>query len=190
VISSARNQDGHAWFLFSGGPPQSPPHRECGPFKALARTPGLFHVGRTTQRNISELLSLAGPVQRLPLVQRSHPLGRAHSYCDEELPRSGVPWTFLTMLSTRSRVDPISLCVSPVRDELGTIIGASKIARDITQRKQIERQVAILARKAEHRTRNILATVSATVELSQSDTPEGLKAAICGRIQAWRKSRK
>jgi PAS domain S-box-containing protein len=71
----------------------------------------------------------------------------------------------------------ISLCVSPVRDELGTIIGASKIARDITQRK-------LLAREAEHRTRNILATVSATVELSQSDTSEGLKAAIRGRVQA------
>src|SRR5262249_55742705 len=36
----------------------------------------------------------------------------------------------------------ISLCVSPIRDELGTIVGASKIARDITQRKQIERQAA------------------------------------------------
>ena len=78
----------------------------------------------------------------------------------------------------------ISLSVSPVRDELGTIIGASKIARDITQRKQIERQAAILAREAEHRTRNILATVSAAVELSESDTPDGLKAAIRGRIQA------
>jgi two-component sensor histidine kinase len=33
-------------------------------------------------------------------------------------------------------------------------------------------------------TRNILATVSATVELSQSNTPEGLKAPIRGRIQA------
>jgi PAS domain S-box-containing protein len=78
----------------------------------------------------------------------------------------------------------ISLCVSPVRNDLGTIIGASKIARDITQRKQVETRAAMLAREAEHRARNILATVSATVELSQSDTPEGLKAAIRGRIQA------
>src|SRR5215469_7292163 len=78
----------------------------------------------------------------------------------------------------------ISLRVSPVRDDQGIIIGASMIARDITERKEIERQAAVLAREAEHRTRNILATVSATVELSQSDTPEGLKAAIRGRIQA------
>src|SRR4029077_542215 len=35
----------------------------------------------------------------------------------------------------------ISLTISPVRDASGKIIGASKIARDITQRKQIERQL-------------------------------------------------
>jgi light-regulated signal transduction histidine kinase (bacteriophytochrome) len=87
-------------------------------------------------------------------------------------------------VETTGSLIEISLSVSPMRDELGTIIGASKIARDITQRKQIERQAAILAREAEHRTRNILATVSAAVELSESDTPEGLKASIRGRIQA------
>ncbi len=35
----------------------------------------------------------------------------------------------------------ISLTVSPVRDAEGKIVGASKIARDISQRKQIERQL-------------------------------------------------
>lgn len=35
----------------------------------------------------------------------------------------------------------ISLTVSPIRDESGTIIGASKIARDITERKQAEKQL-------------------------------------------------
>jgi PAS domain S-box-containing protein len=78
----------------------------------------------------------------------------------------------------------ISLTVSPVRDRKGKIIGVSKIARDITDRKQSERQITILAREAEHRTKNILATVQATVHLTQSDTPDGLKSAIAGRIQA------
>jgi two-component sensor histidine kinase len=41
-----------------------------------------------------------------------------------------------------------------------------------------------LAREAEHRSKNLLATVKATVNLSQSDTPEGLKQAIEGRILA------
>jgi PAS domain S-box-containing protein len=78
----------------------------------------------------------------------------------------------------------ISLTVSPVRNADGKIIGASKIARDITERKHNEAHIAILAREAEHRAKNVLATVQATVRLSQSDTPEGLKKAIEGRIQA------
>jgi PAS domain S-box-containing protein len=35
----------------------------------------------------------------------------------------------------------ISLTISPVRDASGTIIGASKIARDVTERKRIEREL-------------------------------------------------
>jgi PAS domain S-box-containing protein len=82
-----------------------------------------------------------------------------------------------------SRVD-ISLTISPIRDAKGKIIGASKIARDITERKRSEAQIAILAREAEHRAKNVLATVQATVHLTMADTPEGLKHAIEGRIQA------
>ena len=82
-----------------------------------------------------------------------------------------------------SRVE-ISLTVSPIRTPAGEIIGASKIARDITERKRSEAQIALLAREAEHRAKNVLATVQATVHLTQSDTREGLKQAIEGRIQA------
>jgi PAS domain S-box-containing protein len=78
----------------------------------------------------------------------------------------------------------ISLTISPVRNPSGTIIGASKIARDITERKRNQAQIAILAREAEHRAKNVLATVQATVQLTQSDTVEGFKRAIQGRIQA------
>ena len=82
-----------------------------------------------------------------------------------------------------SRVD-ISLTISPVKNAEGKIIGASKIARDITERKRSEAQIIVLAHEAEHRAKNVLATVQATVHLSHSDTPEGLKHAIEGRIQA------
>jgi hypothetical protein len=49
-----------------------------------------------------------------------------------------------------SQID-ISLTVSPVRDAEGKIVGASKVARDITQRRRSAAQIAILAREAEHR---------------------------------------
>jgi PAS domain S-box-containing protein len=78
----------------------------------------------------------------------------------------------------------VSLTVSPVKNAEGKIVGASKIARDITEQKRAQDQIATLAREAEHRSKNLLATVQATVSLSRSDTPEGLKKAIEGRILA------
>jgi PAS domain S-box-containing protein len=78
----------------------------------------------------------------------------------------------------------ISLTVSPVKNGEGKIIGASKIARDITEQKRSQEQIATLAREVEHRSKNLLASVQAIVNLSQSNTPAGLKEAIEGRIQA------
>jgi PAS domain S-box-containing protein len=78
----------------------------------------------------------------------------------------------------------ISLTVSPVKNDRGKIIGASKIARDITERKRNDEHLAILAQEAEHRTKNILATVQATVNLSRAATVHVFKRAIEGRIQA------
>jgi PAS domain S-box-containing protein len=78
----------------------------------------------------------------------------------------------------------VSLTISPVKDAEGKIVGASKIARDITEQKRNQEKIATLAREAEHRSKNLLANVLATVQLSQADTPEGLKQAIEGRIRA------
>jgi hypothetical protein len=50
--------------------------------------------------------------------------------------------------------------------------------------KRADEHIATLAREAEHRTKNILATVQATVNLSQSKTPDDLKRVIEGRIRA------
>jgi PAS domain S-box-containing protein len=78
----------------------------------------------------------------------------------------------------------ISLTISPVKDAKGIIVGASKIARDITEQKRNQEQISVLAREAEHRTKNILSNVQAIINLSQSDTSESLKEVISGRIQA------
>lgn len=81
----------------------------------------------------------------------------------------------------------VSLAISPVKNSRGKIIGASKIARDITDRKRKEALIVNLANEAEHRTKNILATVQATVRLSHSNTPDDLKRRIEGRINALAK---
>lgn len=78
----------------------------------------------------------------------------------------------------------VSLTVSPVKNAEGKIVGASKIARDITEQRGNQERITTLAREAEHRSKNLLASVQAAVNLSRSDTSEGLKHAIEGRIQA------
>jgi PAS domain S-box-containing protein len=82
------------------------------------------------------------------------------------------------------RLVAVSLTVSPIKDAEGKIVGASKIARDITEQRRSQEQIAALAREAEHRSKNLLANVQAAVNLSRADTPEGLKQAIEGRIRA------
>src|SRR5206468_11178486 len=47
----------------------------------------------------------------------------------------------------------ISLTVSPLRDSQGRIIGASKIARDISQRKRVERERAAMFEEAQQANR-------------------------------------
>ena len=59
------------------------------------------------------------------------------------------------------------------------------ICADRIKRSKSEvRMISTLAREAEHRSKNLLATVQAAVRLPQSDTPEGLKKTIDGRIRA------
>jgi PAS domain S-box-containing protein len=78
----------------------------------------------------------------------------------------------------------IFVTISPIKNTAGRVIGASNIARDITDRKRAEIAQRLLADEVDHRSRNLLALVQATVHFSQADTPHTIKAAIEGRIQA------
>jgi PAS domain S-box-containing protein len=78
----------------------------------------------------------------------------------------------------------IFVTISALKDAGGNIYGASKIARDITDRKQAEEAQRLLAHEVDHRSKNLLTLVQAAVHFSEADTPDAIKAAIEGRIQA------
>lgn len=59
----------------------------------------------------------------------------------------------------------ISLTVSPLRDEQGRIVGASKIARNITERRLAEEQQRLLLREMNHRVKNLFTLSSSLVTL-------------------------
>jgi PAS domain S-box-containing protein len=77
--------------------------------------------------------------------------------------------------------------IEAIKDDDGNIVGAVNCFQDITERRRTETQIVTLAHEAEHRTKNILSTVLATVRLSQSDTADDLKQLIEGRIDALAK---
>jgi PAS domain-containing protein len=60
----------------------------------------------------------------------------------------------------------ISLSVSPLKDSEGKIIGASKIARDISERKRAEVRQDMLTRELQHRTKNVHSVVLAVISRS------------------------
>ncbi|MBX3578418.1 MAG: PAS domain S-box protein [Rhizobiaceae bacterium] len=54
---------------------------------------------------------------------------------------------------------PVSLTVSPIRDAAGRIVGASKIARDISASKDSEKRIRLLMREVNHRVKNQYAVI-------------------------------
>lgn len=84
------------------------------------------------------------------------------------------------------RIIPISLTVSPIRDRDGRIVGASKIARDISERRRSEERQNLLLHELNHRMKNTLAMVSAIASrtIAGSQSLEEFETAFSARIQA------
>jgi PAS domain S-box-containing protein len=78
----------------------------------------------------------------------------------------------------------ISLTVSPVKNAAGEIIGASKIARDITQRKRGEETRELLLHEIKHRVKNNLGTVQAIAAQTFREGPKAERDAFAGRLRA------
>ncbi|WP_421917316.1 PAS domain S-box protein [Mesorhizobium sp.] len=84
----------------------------------------------------------------------------------------------------------VSLTVSPIRNEAGEIIGASKIARDITATKESERRIRLLMREVNHRVKNQFAVILSMVRETgrRSTDPREFEELIRARIMALSRS--
>ncbi|MCD7060327.1 PAS domain S-box protein [Pelagibacterium xiamenense] len=80
----------------------------------------------------------------------------------------------------------ISLTISPIRDAAGTIVGASKIARDISERRLAEQNQRLLIREMQHRVKNLFAVATSIVTLTarQNLAAEALASTIRDRLSA------
>ena len=80
----------------------------------------------------------------------------------------------------------VSLALSPLMNAEGTIIGVSKIARDITERRRAQEQQNLLVREMSHRVKNLFAITSGLVTLSarSARTPADMAEAVRERLGA------
>jgi two-component system CheB/CheR fusion protein len=78
----------------------------------------------------------------------------------------------------------VSLAVSPVKDASGRIVGASKVARDIGERKRFEAQKDLLQNELKHRVKNTLATVQAMAGQSLRSASKEELSSFASRLQA------
>lgn len=98
---------------------------------------------------------------------------RVASYDTERLTRDG-------------RRIAMSLTISPILDAAGRVVGASKIARDVSSRKRAEATQRQLVDELNHRVKNMLATIQAIAaqSLRRAASPEAFVQSFGGRVQA------
>jgi PAS domain S-box-containing protein len=91
-----------------------------------------------------------------------------------------------TRVAKDGRCVDVSLTVSPLRDKAGNVVGASKVGRDITERKQAEALQRLLMDELNHRVKNTLATIQAIAgqSLRRAKNPADFVVSFNGRVQA------
>lgn len=80
----------------------------------------------------------------------------------------------------------VALTISPVRTEGGEILGASKIARDISSAKRDAERQELLLREMNHRIKNLFAMVTGLISLSRrgADSADALADDLTTRVGA------
>jgi PAS domain S-box-containing protein len=80
----------------------------------------------------------------------------------------------------------VSLTVSPIKDIEGRIMGASKIARDITERRRAQERQHLVLKEMNHRVKNLFTLAGGVVTLSarSAATPKDLAEGVRERLAA------
>jgi PAS domain S-box-containing protein len=78
----------------------------------------------------------------------------------------------------------VSLTVSPVKNPAGQVVGASKIARDVTDKVRAEEARELLLHEIKHRVKNTLGTVQAIATQTFRQGPRNERDAFAGRLRA------
>jgi PAS domain S-box-containing protein len=80
----------------------------------------------------------------------------------------------------------VSLTISPVKSAEGRIVGASTIARDVTERKRAEAREKVLMAELDHRVKNVLARVVTAIMASRrgSSSIDEFARSLDGRIRS------
>lgn len=76
----------------------------------------------------------------------------------------------------------ISLTISPIRNEEGVVVGASRIARDITERLMAQEQQRLLMGEMRHRVKNLFTLAGAIASISAKSSAS--ESAVIGDIRA------
>lgn len=96
-----------------------------------------------------------------------------------------APFDTVRIAKDGRRID-VSLTISPLIDDGGRVVGASKVARDISERKRSDTVQRLLFHELNHRVKNMLATIQALVRqsLRRASDPESFATSVGGRIRA------
>ncbi|QIG46986.1 PAS domain S-box protein [Nordella sp. HKS 07] len=80
----------------------------------------------------------------------------------------------------------VSLTISPIVDANGNILGASKIARDITERHHARERQQLLLREMNHRVKNLFAVTSSIINLNARSAASvaDLATSVTNRLNA------
>lgn len=82
-----------------------------------------------------------------------------------------------------SRVD-FAAFPTPILDEQGQCLGAVTMLVDVSEQKQAQERLELLAREVDHRSRNLLAVVQSLIRLTNAGSVDEYKAILEGRLMA------